>query len=183
MATPHDTPDAPEALEALRRELVRLGQPARVRTDMERPRLAAYEPGGLLTVEHVFVALHDEPAYYWRHVSRSHPLDDPAGAARRITAGIAREWGQPSPAPESTGQERRDRTIGIILALAGFGYLEEGETATKDNGYYAMRTGGGVFIGGGRHGSNAHPGCCAPHDRGDDPVPDDGAEDNPSHGS
>ena len=54
---------------------------------------------------------------------------------------------EPTPRDE---RERSDLTAEMLLAMAGFDYLEVGEEATKPNGAYAMRTEGGIYIGGGR---------------------------------
>ena len=80
-------PDALSALEALQRELSRIGWPTWLQNGVPHPYLRVVD--GHLTIEHVFVAVRDKPAYRWSNVARSHPLNDPAGAARRISADLA----------------------------------------------------------------------------------------------
>ena len=84
--TEHEPKSSLHALMKLERKLTTLGQDTRLQAATPYPFLRVMS--GYLAVEYIFAARHDEPHYTWASTSRQHPIDDPAGAARRITADL-----------------------------------------------------------------------------------------------
>ncbi len=79
-------PSNVRTLEELAEELTVLGWSTRLEQDNPYPYLRVMVNG--VYREYIFAARHDEPHYTWASTSRQHPIDDPAGAARRITADL-----------------------------------------------------------------------------------------------